>query len=399
MVVRPSGPRSAEAPPVAILYRPLRPDTVLTLFVDCSLALLVIWLGYPAVIALIAYARAGERRVGGVADRVRVTVIIASADSETVIRERASDALAGDYPAELLNVVVGVDHTSRVDCVRIAESDPRVRVVAGDPPGGKASALNAAVRAATGDILIFTDSAQRFERSAITRLVAALSDESFGAVSGALQIGRDGAPANLAERYWIFERWLRLQEARVHSAVGVTGAIYALRRTCWHPLPVGLILDDVYVPMHLVLRGFRTGFEPSACAYDDRRFPPAQEFRRKARTLTGVLQLCAWLPELLVPWRNPIWLQFIFHKLLRLATPYLIIGAAVGLLAWTAQSLVLISPTLALAVVLGSLVTGVLLIAVSRPLRAALQMALALQAATMRATVNGLRGDWDVWSR
>ena len=50
----------------------------------------------------------------------------------------------------------------------------------------------------------------------------------------------------------------------------------------------------------------------------------AQDARTKGavRTLTGVIQVCAWLPGVLNPLRNRIWLQFVFHKLLRLLTPY-----------------------------------------------------------------------------
>jgi poly-beta-1,6-N-acetyl-D-glucosamine synthase len=151
--------------------------------------------------------------------------------------------------------------------------------------------------------------------------------------------------------------------------------------------------------MRLVLQGHRVGFEPSARAVDERRFPPAQEFRRKARTLTGVLQLCAWLPAILLPWRNPIWVQFLFHKLLRLATPYLLLVSAVSLSVWVAGQLQQVSTGLAIGVIGGAIAAAALMTALSRPLRSALQMAVSLQAAVVRATVNGLRGEWDVWSR
>ncbi len=364
----------------------------------CLFALAVIWLGYPLLMAALAAIRGNARPAAEMALR-RVSVVIASRDPEAVIRDRVADVLAGDYPPELLEVVVALDQQGPVPSESLQDLAPRVRVVAGPPPGGKAVTLNAGVAASTGEILCFTDAAQRFERDAIRRLVGALADERLGAVSGALHIGRDGRPSTLAERYWLFERWLRMKEARVHSAVGVTGAIYAMRRVCWHPLPAGLILDDLYGPMQLVLRGYRVGFEPSAQAFDDRRFAPAQEFRRKARTLTGVLQLCAWLPEVVLPWRNPIWLQFLFHKLLRLATPYLLLLAALGALAWAATALSSSAPALGLWLLAFALVAvGALVAAVPR-VRGALAMAAAMQAAVVRATINGLRGRWDVWNR
>jgi cellulose synthase/poly-beta-1,6-N-acetylglucosamine synthase-like glycosyltransferase len=144
-----------------------------------------------------------------------------------------------------------------------------VAAVVGDEPGGKAATLNAAVRAATGDVLVFTDAGQSFDPQAIRRLVGALATPGVGAASGRLEIpaGVDGP--SLSERYWRFERWIRRAEARLHSTVGVTGAIYAMPRALWSPLPPGLILDDLFVPMRLVLAGQRIAFQ------DDARPPTA----------------------------------------------------------------------------------------------------------------------------
>ena len=370
---------------------------VLMLAVGSAMAVGIIWFGYPLAVAALAMVF-GRRAAPRVMAPRRVTVVIATLDSLATVRARVDDVFAADYPAELLDVVVGVDHQGGVDAYELLRSS-RVQIVAGDAPGGKAATLNAAVRAAPGELLVFTDAAQRFERSTIRRLVDALTDPALGAVSGALHIGRAGAPASLTERYWRFEKWLRLQEARLHSTVGVTGAVYAMRRECWRPLPAGVILDDVYGPMDLVLRGFRVGFEPTAIAYDERHFPPSQELRRKARTLTGVLQLCLWLPQVLVPWRNPLWVQFLFHKLLRLATPYLLMVTIAAGGAWLATGAGTGRPMVGTAILLTLLaVAGLVVVAVPRA-RHAVAMAAAMQVAMVRATVNGLRGHWDVWSR
>jgi cellulose synthase/poly-beta-1,6-N-acetylglucosamine synthase-like glycosyltransferase len=317
------------------------------------------------------------------------------------------DVFRSEYPGELLEVVVARDvaqqYSDRVEDAETGAGSGRLLVVNGDAPGGKACALNAAVRAASGDILVFTDTAQRFAPNAIPKLVAALSDARIGAVSGALSIGtgRDARSRNIAELYWRFERWLRGVEARVHSTVGVTGAIYAMRRSLWRPLRAGVLCDDLYIPMDLVLRGYRIGFCSEAIAVDERRFAPTQEYARKVRTLTGVLQVCLWLPAVLLPIRNPIWVQFVSHKLLRLLTPYLVLVASAAALSAGALALAqrgegrpawLLLPIVALGVPL-------VLWTLSARARAALSMGMAMQAAVVRATWHGLRGDWDVWRR
>jgi len=270
--------------------------------------------------------------------------------------------------------------------------------VTGDAPGGKSATLNAGVRAAGNPVLVFADTAQRFDRAAIRALVAGLADKRVGAVSGMLELpGADGS-LNLAERYWRFERWLRKWEGRLRSSVGVTGAIYAMRRELWKPLPANLILDDVYLPMRLVLDGWRIGFSEQARAHDVRRFEASQEYHRKVRTLTGVIQVCAWLPGVLSPVRNPIWLQFVFHKLLRLLTPYLAAIALFGM-AWAAVS-ALLSGSLGTEILLGLAVVGVALClvpGVRRRLAHQVAWGMAMQSSIVVATVNGVRGRWDVW--
>ena len=368
------------------------------------MALLLIWLGYPAVIWLLAllFGRSA-RSLTPTGDR-RVSVIVASRDDASLIRERARDALAAQYTGGV-EVVVARD-AAAPDSAPFSLDDlgGKARVVRGDDPGGKACALNAAVRAASGDILVFSDTAQRFAPNAIALLVAALEDARLGAVSGALRLRRDASAKrarSLTEWYWRFERWLRGEEARIHSTVGVTGAIYAMRRADWRPLPAGVLCDDLYIPMELVLRGYRVGFSREAQAIDERRFEASQEYQRKVRTLTGVLQVCIWLPAVLVPLRNPIWLQFVSHKLLRLLTPYLalvmlVAAAGAGAAALGKRPNVAFGAPLLLAFALGVLI---LIWAASRRARAAVVLGLAMQLAVVRATWNGLRGDWDVWRR
>ena len=371
-----------------------------TLAVSAVLALIAIWGLYPAAVALLARLRRPTTAAPWATPPL-VSAIVASRDDPQAVAARVEDILAADYPADRLRVVVGIDATvpdqSRAidDVARLA---PRATVVAGDPPGGKASTLNAAVRAAdpAAEVLVFTDTRQRFAPDAVARLVESLADERVGAVSGLLDLPEKGAPT-IAERYWRYERILRRNEARLHSTVGVTGAIYAMRAALWAPLPAGLILDDVYVPMRLVLRGHRVAFAAGARARDTRRFGAEQEYRRKVRTLTGVLQLCAWLPEVLVPWRDPIWLQFLFHKLLRLLTPYLALAFLIGA-AGLGMRLLRAVPAGVLTAAIVALALALLgLPRLRRRLFAQVSAGLALQAAIVVATVNGIRGRWNVW--
>lgn len=369
--------------------------------------IVAVWIVYPLVMAALAALAARPRRDDG---GRAVSVVLATRDDDAAIRARVADLLRADYDAARLDVIVALDATRPAAGVpRVDDLGRwgRVTVVRGDEPGGKAATLNAGVRASSGEILVFTDTHQRFHPAAIARLAGAFAAPRVGGASGCLDLARttgdagEGAarrtPAegSLVGRYWLYERWLRNNEARVHSTVGVTGAISALRRSLWKPLPAGLILDDVYTPMRIVLDGWRVAFVDEARATETRTPVAEQEYRRKVRTLTGVIQLCAWLPGVLVPIRNPIWLQFLFHKLLRLLTPYWLLvivawGAWVSA-RWLAAHLALATAGAAVVLLMGALARNT----VQRVVREGLL----LQAAVIVGTINGFRGRWDVWQR
>jgi cellulose synthase/poly-beta-1,6-N-acetylglucosamine synthase-like glycosyltransferase len=361
--------------------------------------ILLVWIVYPAIIGLLAKrCRCPEATHSSRNEAPpSVSVIIATRDDPVVVRERIIDCLSAAHDAHRLEVIVGLDYAAPPVATDELAIAPTVRVVRGDMPGGKAATLNAAVRAAQGDLLLFTDSQQRFEAGAVSCLVAAFADEHVGAASGRLELS-EKAQRSPVGRYWSYERWLRRCEAMINSCVGATGAIWALRRSLWTPLPPSLILDDVYAPMRVVLSGQRVVFVDEARAVDLRHSAPRQEYRRKVRTLTGVLQLCCWLPQLLVPARNPIWAQFVFHKLLRLLTPYWLIGLAawgsVFLIRWIESNPIATGVPLCMLAALSTIQRS----KTARVIRSGLVWIAMLQAAVVVAAVNSARRRWDVWS-
>jgi biofilm PGA synthesis N-glycosyltransferase PgaC len=178
------------------------------------------------------------------------------------------------------------------------------------------------VRHATGEIVVFLDAWQHVEPDAIAELISCLADLSVGAVSGELLLDSvSGAPApDGLGIYWKIEKAVRKLESASGSVVGVTGAIYAIRRELYEEIPPGTILDDVFVPMRVVKAGKRVVFQPSAIARDRLFSQKGKEFSRKVRTLTGNYQLLRLEPWLLSP-ENPLLFRFVCHKLLRLVVP------------------------------------------------------------------------------
>jgi cellulose synthase/poly-beta-1,6-N-acetylglucosamine synthase-like glycosyltransferase len=175
-----------------------------------------------------------------------------------------------------------------------------------------------------------TDIRQPLSKDAVRRLVQELADPEIGCASGELGLTGDSG----AGFYWKYESLIRRGESRFRSLVGVTGALYVIRKADLTELPENLVLDDMWTPMHQRLQGKRVVLVPGAIAYDE-AFEDPRELPRKVRTLAGNYQLFALMPRLLVPFVNPSWFETISHKVLRLLCPW-------ALLALFTSSLVLL---------------------------------------------------------
>ena len=198
----------------------------------------------------------------------------------------------------------------------------RVRILELPKNTGKAEALTCASDIARGDVIVFADARQHWAPDALENLLKNFIDPAVGGVSGDLIIESGPGLLSGVGRYWQYEKWIRRNESLIHSSAGVTGAISAVRRELFCPIPKRTVLDDVYWPMQVVLQGYRVIHDESALAYDRLPEKASDEFRRKVRTLTGNFQLLTLLPALLLPWRNPIWFQFVSHKVMRLIVPW-----------------------------------------------------------------------------
>jgi len=158
--------------------------------------------------------------------------------------------------------------------------------------------------------------------------------------------------------YWRVEKQIRELEAVSGSVVGATGALYAIRRNLFVPLPPEMILDDVYLPMQVVRQGSRVVFDARARVWDSADLGTEQEFARKVRTLSGNYQLLQLAPWLLSS-ANPIRFEFVSHKLLRMVVPF---ALAVLLVA----SLTLREPVYRLALALQVIFYGLSFLAIAK---------------------------------
>lgn len=278
------------------------------------------YFGYAAWLAI--YVRLHKRPILKRPITPNISIIIAARNEEANLPAKLTNLRQLDYPQDHLQIIIASDGSTDRTPEILREQIPYILPVILDESNGKASALNEAVHHARGEILVFLDARQAVEPNAVSELVSCFADPSVGAVSGELLLETaDGAPsADALGIYWKIEKAVRKLESASGSVVGVTGAIYAIRRELHTKIPAGTILDDVFVPMNVVRLGKRVIFEPCAIARDRLFSAKGKEFSRKVRTLTGNYQLLRLAPWLLSP-ANPLLFRFISHKLLRLFVP------------------------------------------------------------------------------
>ncbi len=334
-----------------------------------------VYVGYPVL--LVVWARVRPRPIRMSRDTPsseqsappRISIVIAARNEATRLRARIENLLALDYPSDRRQIIV-VSDGSTDDTLDMLSGYGDVLEPLAAPPAGKASALNLGTAHATGEVLVFADARQMFTPNALRALVAPFVDPEVGGVTGELLLncepsdvagrraGTDRRGASTDRRrhhrgperraaldrrgqlvstigdgvglYWRYEKQLRRLESIVGSTLGATGAIYALRRSLYRALPDNTILDDVLVPMRAVLAGHRVVFNEQAIAFDRAAADARAERRRKVRTLAGNFQILWQEPRLLIPVVNPVWLQYVSHKLGRLLVPYALVGLFVA---------------------------------------------------------------------
>ena len=297
------------------------------LFWTAFIGIVYVYAGYPLLLMLCR--RLLRRPVRKQYQELSVSLVMAMHNESKSVRAKMQNCFDLDYPADKLQIIVSLDApTDGTDALLRDYAERGVEVVYCPVRRGKAETLNRGVALAKGEIVVFMDAEQRLERGAVRELVANFADESVGAASGALVLldKQCNEASDGVGLYWRYEKNLRAMERDIHSVPGATGAIYAIRRKLFTPLPTGTILDDVMVPMRIVLGGKRAIFDPSARAYDLVTKSADSEYEKKKRTLAGNYQLFAEMPELLVPWHNPIFVQLVSHKAGRLIVPYCLVA-------------------------------------------------------------------------
>ncbi|MFL5802109.1 MAG: glycosyltransferase family 2 protein [Roseiflexaceae bacterium] len=260
----------------------------------------------------------------------RVSMIIAAHNEARGIGAKLDNILSLDYPREQFEVIIVSDGSNDgTETIVRGYADQGVRLLA-RPRQGKAPALNAAVAAASGEILVFSDANSMYAPDAIRALARPFADPEVGGVAGNqvyLPKRASAAASSAGEHsYWNFDRKLKQSQSTAGNAISATGAIYAIRRALFQGVPLG-VTDDFATSTSVIAQGYRLVFAPDAIAYEPAAQSSVVEFGRKTRVITRGLRGVLVRRELLNPFRYGFYaLQLFSHKLLRRLVVFPLLG-------------------------------------------------------------------------
>ena len=299
-------------------------------------ALVYGYIGYPLLVGMVG--RILRREVRRAAVTPSITVVIAAHNEQAVIRERLENALATDYPAGSMDIVVASDGSTDATVAIAREYASRGVQVLDLPRQGKIPALNAAVARATVDLLVFSDANIHFHPQVLRMLARNFADPEVGGVAGncGYRLPDAGESSSRGEGlYWRYDLWLKRMECRTGSVVSAHGGLYALRRELYRPLTEPFVTDDFAISTAVIEQGRRLVFDQDALASELAVAEARREFRRKVRLMTRAWRSVALRRSLLNPARFGFYsVVFFSHKVLRRLLP-------VALVLLLASSLVL----------------------------------------------------------
>jgi len=361
----------------------------------CACVMVYVYAGYPLLVKILAKYIGNP--VARAPIRPTVTVIIAAYNEERGIRLKLDNVTRLDYPSELVNVLVTSDASSDGTDAIVAAYDPsRVRLVRVEGRRGKTACQNIAVEAASAEIVVFTDATTRVDPHALIALVENFADASVGCAAGSLvyEAKAENATAHGGAAYWSYELGLRRAESALGSLVGVSGCLYAVRRSAYRPIAPELISDFV-IAMRLREQGLRAVLEPAAVCFEETLDKTGQELSMRVRVAVRSINALVAERRLLNPVRfgRYAW-QLWSHKVLRYFSPFFLLVMLTTSLAMAANPLYLAMFALQLLLIAAG-IAGYLLHASSmRPgLLTKPYYFLLTNIASFLATVRYLKGD------
>ena len=293
----------------------------LTLFWIGVTIIVYTYLGYGLVIYLLSkFKNHSKSLFQEDANLPEVTILIAAYNEEQVIEDKIKNTLALDYPQDRLTVFIVTDGSTD-NTPQIVKKFHAVKLFHEPQRKGKIHAVNRVMKWVSTPIVIFSDANTTLNREGVRNIVRHYQDETVGGVAGEKRIfkkSEDNASGSGEGLYWKYESFLKKKDSDVYSVVGAAGELFSIRTALYQEPEDNIIIEDFYLSLRIVARGYRFVYEPDAYAMETASASVEEEWKRKVRICAGGFQAMGKLKELLNPFTYGILsFQYISHRVLR----------------------------------------------------------------------------------
>jgi cellulose synthase/poly-beta-1,6-N-acetylglucosamine synthase-like glycosyltransferase len=252
-----------------------------------------------------------------------VSLVFAAHNEAAVIEGKMSNCAAIDYPADLLEIVVGCDACDDgTPAAALAAGLPNVRVEDYPIRSGKPEVLNRTIPRARNAIVVLSDANTMLDPEAVLHLARHFADPRVGCVCGELRFTTQDGAVKSEGAYWRYEQILKFFESRMNMMVGANGGVFAIRRDLFTPLPPFAIIDDFLIAMRIRGFGYKVVYDPQAVAYEETGADARQEFQRRIRIGAGAWHALRYTWRMLLPSAGSVFFSYWSHKVMRWAAPF-----------------------------------------------------------------------------
>ena len=285
------------------------------------------YLGYGILLYILVklkecFVKPLKREYPKESDLPDVTLFITAFNEQEIVDEKMINSLALDYPRGKLHIVWVTDGSNDGTNARLESNWSEHATVYFQPERqGKTAAMNRGMRLVDSPIIVFTDANTMVNKEAIQEIVRDFLDPHVGCVAGEKRVltqTKDGAAAGGENLYWKYESTLKALDARLYSAVGAAGELFAIRRELFEEMEKDTLLDDFILSLQIAMKGYTISYCKKAYAIESGSANMKEEEKRKVRIAAGGLQSIWRLRALLNPFKYGILsFQYTSHRVLR----------------------------------------------------------------------------------
>lgn len=304
---------------------------LLIIFFGCIYAVIHSYFIYPLLLNFLAANKKTNAIVFNNSDNElpSVAIIMAAYNEEKVMEEKIKSVLNTSYPKEKITIYIGSDaSTDSTNTIVTNFNLPNVLLVNFGGRSGKSFIINELAAQANQELFILTDANVIFKPTTIFELVKHFKNQQIGQVAANIikQSSTNDGIAEQEKKYISFENKIKHAESLIwKTVIGAEGGCYAIRKSCYAPVPKNFFMDDFYITLNVIEQKKNVVFEENAICFEDVPIEATEEFKRKIRISIGNFQNLKRYKKLALPLFSGQAFAFLSHKVLRWFTPFFMI--------------------------------------------------------------------------